>query len=322
MNDKLRNSKLEEEKCQPSWLKTRMVALRMFALPASVMPLVLGTVAAVMLGGVAFKPVLFLLTLLGVVFIHSGSNLLNDYFDYKKGLDKTVLPGSGALVRGWMTPTAIVRDAFILLILGGCIGCYLAFTINMMILWMGVLGVFIGIFYCAAPIGLKYRGLGDMSVFISFGVLGTTGAWIVQIGSFAWQPVLISIPSALLASAILHVNNWRDIDSDRTQGIRTIALTLGKNKSFYYYTGLILSPFIIVTGFVMFGYLHVFRIGSLPFSTLIVWLALPISFRLIKRAKSSSGLLDLVELTAKLNLVFGVLYAGGILLYGWIESVS
>ena len=114
------------------------------------------------------------------------------------------------------------------------------------ILWIGITGVAVGGFYTWGPMPLKFNALGDLAVFLNFGVLGSLGAWTVQTGSLSWTPVLWAIPMSIFVVGILHANNWRDIQSDQAGGIQTMASLLGDTASEGYYIFLLLSPFVII----------------------------------------------------------------------------
>ena len=183
----------EEKKEQVSFAKKWLTAVRPWALPASIMPVIFGTSLAFVIGGVRLDVLRFLLALLAMVILHFAANVLSDVFDFKRGLDQRVTPVSGAIVRGWIT----TREASVLsaglFFVGSIIGLILVWLTGTVLLIIGAVGVVIGIFYA----GLKYHALGDFAVFLNFGILGSLGAWVVQTQSFSWIPVLWTVPMAM-----------------------------------------------------------------------------------------------------------------------------
>ncbi|NLF24967.1 MAG: prenyltransferase, partial [Deltaproteobacteria bacterium] len=292
------------------------IAARPFSFPASSMPVLLGTTAAVSLGGATFKPLLFLAALIGVLLLHAGANLLADVRDFAKGLDREILPVSGGVVRGLITPTQALQAGAVCFVLGSALGFYLAFNVSLSILAIGAAGVAAGFFYTTAPFALKYRALGDAAIFLSFGLLGSLGAWTVQTGEVSWIPVILALPTALMIVAIVHANNWRDIRNDTRHGCKTVASILGPRGCRAYFTTLICTPYLLITVFVLNSWLAPNSV-KLPPSALIVFLSLPLALTLLKRTphtNSSNTLTMLDGNTAKLNLFFGTLYVAALIL--------
>jgi len=288
------------------------LAVRPFAFPASTMPVLLGSTTAVMSGGATFKPFYFLLALIGIMLLHAGSNLFQDAHDFERGLDREVLPLSGAVVRGLISPAEAKQGGIMCLLLAGVIGVYLTVSISLWILPIGLVGAAIGYFYSSPPLGLKYRALGDLSVFLNFGLLGTLGAWLVQSGFLSWLPVVWAVPIALLVVGILHANNWRDIDRDTSQGYQTVAAWLSDRRSALYYFFLLLLPYFIVFILVLARWIGPMAV-ALPPACLCVFLSLPIAISTY-RMGLRRDLTTLDGASAKLNLIFGLLYVAGFIL--------
>lgn len=301
----------------PHAVKKWLVAARPFALPASTMPVVFGTAAAVTAGGAAFRPGLFLAALIGMMLLHTGANMLSDVTDFRKGLDREVSPVSGAIVRGYLTGAQVRRAALGLLVLGSLIGLGLVALVGLPLLWIGLAGVLIGAGYTLGP-ALKYHALGDLAVFLDFGVLGALGAWTVQTGRPSVLPALWAIPIGLLVIGILHANNWRDIATDRERaGVTTVAALLGDRGSLAYYGFLVFGPFAIVTAFVAARLLFPAASWGMPWPALSVWMAFPMAVgrwqKALHRAAPKHPL-DFITLdgaTAQLNLAFGMLCTAG-----------
>ena len=296
----------------PSFFTKWRVATRPFALPASTMSVIFGTVLAVTIGNAAFHFVYFLAAFFGMACLHTGSNLLNDVFDFKKGIDQQVNPVSGAVVRGWIAPGEALTGGLLFLGAGTLIGLYLVSRIGLPVFWIGLIGVLIGVLYTWGPLPLKFNALGDLAVFLNFGILGSLGAWTVQTGSLAWTPVIWAVPMSLLVVGILHANNWRDISADTGGGIQTVASVLGDSKSEAYYRFLLLFPFAFILVVIILS-----RVAGLhprmPLTFLIIFLILPKAFKLIKKGNRRAAPdqpLDFIALdgeTAQFNLLFGIL---------------
>ena len=297
-----------------------IVAIRPFALSASSMPVIFGTAVAVVVGHARFDLPLFLLSLLAMMILHSGANMVNDVSDFRKGLDKVPTPLSGAIVRGLLTAEQVTTGAVVLLIAGSLIGLEIVRRVGWPVLYIGLAGLIVGVSYTVKPLALKYRGLGDLAVFLNFGVLGALGAWTVQTGRLSWLPVAWVVPMSLLVVAILHANNWRDISSDGRANINTMASRLGDGGSLIYYGFLVFGSFVLIAAFVAFA--------VMPPSFLISWLALPMAIALWRRARTRSSPkhpLDFMALdgaTAQLNLVFGLLCTAALILPALLKRLA
>ncbi len=272
------------------------------------MAVVFGTSLAVVFGGVRLDPFRFLLSLLTMVVLHAAANMLSDVFDFRRGLDKDVTPVSGAVVRGWLSPTAATRGAAVLFATGTALGLFLAATTGWTLLVIGGIGIAVGVFYTV----LKYHALGDLAVFLNFGILGALGAWVVQTKSFSWVPVVWTVPMSMLVIGILHANNWRDSISDTEKRVTTIAGLLGDTGSLRYYQALIFGPFIILPALIFLPG-AAGRLPRLPVTFLLTLLALPRALELSRRARHRRAPrkpLDFIILdgaTADYNLLFGLL---------------
>jgi len=308
---------IETEQEQLPLFKKWLTAVRPWALPASTMPVIFGTSLAVVFGNAPPDIFRFLLALLAMVILHSAANMMSDVFDFKRGLDKTVTPVSGAIVRGWITTKEAAVGSVFLFIVGSALGIVLVLLTGTILLIIGAIGVLIGVFYAV----LKYHALGDFAVFLNFGILGALGAWVVQTQAFSWLPVIWTVPMAMLVSAILHANNWRDAASDKERKIATIAGLLGDKASAAYYAFLIFGSGAIVIGLIIFPRLFVSQLKPMPLTFLLIILALPNIFKLWARAvhrHKPRQPLDFVILdgaTAQHNLIFGLLCTAAV----WLE---
>ncbi|KXB97814.1 MAG: hypothetical protein AA908_05270 [Chlorobi bacterium NICIL-2] len=291
-----------EHRDRYSWWQLFWKAIRPFAFPATLAPVLVGSLIAPTL--VWWK---FLLVLFGTMIAHAGVNVISDYMDWKRGADTwRVLGSSRVLVDGIMSPRAHRTLGIALLLVAATIGAVLV-TVSGPAVWLLMaLGAAIGIFYTVPPLGLKYRALGDLAVFLAFGPLMALGAYYVQTATLDWLPVWLSIPIGLLTIAILHGNNYRDIAEDRTAGYHTVASLLGPRGSAYYYVALLAGAYLSVLLFIWLGWL--------PLWALVVLLTLPLAWRNIRvafnHARVAFSFLDL--LTAQLHMLFTLALAAAL----------
>jgi 1,4-dihydroxy-2-naphthoate polyprenyltransferase len=297
------------ERSAPSTLKKWIVATRPWALPASTMPVLFGTSLAFVVGGVRLDLLRFLLALLAMVVLHSAANMLSDVFDFKRGLDTQVTPVSGAIVRGWLSTRDVTRGAIILFALGISLGLVLAALTGAVLLIIGAVGVSVGAGYTL----LKYNTLGDLAVFLNFGILGGLGAWVVQTKSFSWIPAVWTVPMAMLVIGILHANNWRDTISDGERKVRTFAAVLGDKGSSAYYGLLLFGSMALIFAFILVPRFAFKDLPAMPWTFVLVVLALPKALQLWGRAsrrRAPRQPMDFIILdgaTAQYNLLFGAL---------------
>jgi 1,4-dihydroxy-2-naphthoate polyprenyltransferase len=297
-----------------SRLRTWWLATRPFAFPASIMPALLGGGVAVAHAGVHLHWSRLVLAALGAALVHAASNLLNDYFDYRAGVDTAETQGAsrGMLVSGRIAPRDVLVGSVALWAVAGLIALFFVFTVGRVLLPLIAGGLLLGAGYTAAPLRLKYRALGDICVFLAFGVGITLGAYAVQTGRLAWTPVFYSLPLGLLIWAIVHSNNLRDIATDRLARIRTLAMALGPHGARVLYTTLIALAYLCPPLFVIAG---VYK----P-ATLATWLSLPLALGVVRAAwraapgggAADGGLVTLDIRTAQLQLAFGVLMLAGL----------
>ncbi len=229
---------------------------------------------------------------------HVGANVLNDYFDFVKGVDTRPEHGSGVLTRGEMAPRQVLTFALILFAGAALCGLFLLRANARVVVPLALLGFGTAVLY---PAWLKRYGLGDVLIVIAFGLGLTLGAYAVQAGELsAAQGVrvaLYSLPICLLVDAILHANNLRDAPDDRAAHVRTLATMLSTSAARGLQRILLFGPLVFVVVAVAFRFL--------PLWSLATFAALP----LLLRADRTGS----VEGTAQTHLVFGVLYTAAFL---------
>jgi len=292
-----------------SRIKIWLTAVRPFAYSASVVPVVLGTVLAYLEG--TFNPLFFALALVSSVLLHTGTNLVNDSFDFVKGVDTPTSFGSSKMITGGiLSPQQVHRAGILCFCLATVIGLYLVIKIGITILILGILGVLGGYFYTAKPFQYKYHALGDFLVFFLMGPLMVWGAYFVQTQTYRFYPLAFSLPVGFLVAAILVSNNIRDIRHDSRVGIKTVSTVLGFKWARWEYLLLVLGAFSVILILVFSGF------GS-PF-LLCAFIAFPSAYRIMRdlvRAQEG-GVQELATIdiqSAKLHLQVGALMIIGLM---------
>lgn len=195
--------------------------------------------------------------------------------------------------------------------LGGIIGLYLNYVSRgNIILILGIVGVFLGFFYTAYPLRIGYTGLGEFAAGVGFGPLVVLGSYYVQAQRFSFNPLLASVPLAVLIALVLYINEFPDYQADKIVGKKTLVVILGKKRAIKVYFLLLIFPYL----FIIFGLSR--RI--FPFFSLLTLLTLPLSFRAVRIAKENFdkvyALLPANALTIKLHSLIGLILSGGYLL--------
>ena len=284
-------------------------AARPFSFTVSVLPPILGGIIAKMENpGMKLDWLFFALALIGCIIAHAGANMIGDYFDFKKKVDREGTFGSsGVLISNLIEPKKVFIGSMVAYVIASGIGIYLAASIpnGLYLILIIIAGAVLGLFYAAEPFSFKYHALGDLAVFISFGPAMTLGAYFVQAHHFSWTPVLYAIPVAFLVDAVLHSNNLRDIKNDSVVNIKTLAIIIGEKNSKLMYYGLVLSAYISVIVLII--------ANGLPAVSLITLLSLPLALKLIRIVKQKNKVPEqqfvmIDAATAQLHSVFSVLF--------------
>jgi 1,4-dihydroxy-2-naphthoate polyprenyltransferase len=290
--------------------------LRPFAYTASVIPVLAGGALAFVDNAFSLWP--FLAALLGGVLLHSGTNVVNEVYDVRQGIDTITSPrASHAIVKGRITERAAFLTAAISFLLAIAVGLYLIALRGPAIIVLGGLGLIGGWGYTAPPLQYKYRALGVPLVFLLMGPLMVLGTYFAIAGAWSVPALVLSIPVGLLVAAILHGNEWRDISEDTRAGIVTLSSRLGKEWAHYGYVALILGAYITL------GLAVAFRL--LPPATLLAILSLPFLAQVMRSAElgatGQARAIAMIDLqTARLHLAFGILLVLGVLLSAWIHG--
>ncbi len=284
-----------------SKFKIWLQACRLFSYTASMVPVLLGAAMAYSAGG-EFRWGLLPIVILCSLLFHAGTNLLNDYADYKKGVDKDYsLGGSRVLPDGLLSPSAVLRAGAIAFIVGISLGLALIYIRGWWMLVIGGVGFLGGVLYTVLP-GYKYIGLGDVMVFILMGPLMVIGSYFTLAGGFAWNVFYVSLPIGFLVSAILWANNLRDINHDIEAGIKTVVIMLGFERAKMVYNFLLLGAYISVAALVVLKILSAVGFIVLITAPLAVQNIMAVKKAQADRPEMSVGL---DAATAKLHLAFG-----------------
>ncbi len=280
------------------------MASRPKTLPAAAAPVIVGTAVAFSEG--RFSPGPALAALLGALLLQVGANLANDVFDYKKGADTVARLGPVRVTQaGLLAPGQVLAGMWLTFGLAALAGLYLFAVGGWPILAIGLLSIAAAIAYTGGPFPLGYYGLGDLFVFIFFGLVAVGGTYYVQAGTVSPAVLGAAVPVGLLATAILVVNNLRDIETDRAAGKRTMAVRLGTRGAQAEYllllAGAYAAPLLLALA------------GQASPWIMLAWLSgllLPPLLRLIFREKGRP-LNQALAATARLELVYSILLAAG-----------
>jgi len=295
---------MQDERAQLSlWFQ----AIRPFSFTASTVPILVGSFLAWRELEHGFNWGIFILVLLAGVIYHAATNLISDYFDFMKGIDTPDTFGSSkVLPYGLMKPRQILQGSIALWLLGIALGMWLVYLRGLPILILGIAGFIGGVFYTASPIGIKYRALGVPWVFVMMGPLMVLGAYMAQGLPFAWHVVWVSLPIGFLVAAILHANDFRDIDDDSRAGIKTASISGGRTLASMEYYIMIFGAYISVVVMVLAKVLS-------PWS-LLVLATFPIALKLVTivnpKIEKGSPVLAMVDIqTAQFDFLFGLILA-------------
>jgi 1,4-dihydroxy-2-naphthoate polyprenyltransferase len=286
---------------------TWILASRPKTLLAAVVPVVTGT--SIVSYETKVNIIAAGIALICSVLIQIGTNFVNDLYDFLSGADNDTRKGpTRALASGLITISEMKTAIVLVFVTTFILGLYLVYISTWVTLLIGLLSIFAGIAYTAGPYPLAYNGLGDVFVFLFFGIVGTVGTYYVQLVHVSTLVLWSSIPVGALITNILVVNNYRDIDEDKQVGKNTLAVKMGRRFTQYQYLVFMILSYLIL--FVVYFTYNQRLFVFLPLLTL------PLAIKLIKMIFSYKGeeLNKTLELTAKLSAFYGFLFAIGILL--------
>jgi 1,4-dihydroxy-2-naphthoate polyprenyltransferase len=222
-----------------------LMAARPRTLPAAIAPVLVGTAAAIEHAGELPRVLAFIAALIGSIFIQIGTNLANDYSDAKRGADTVDRLGPVRVTAaGLVAPRSVLVATWVAFGIAIAAGIYLTAVAGPVILAVGVASILAGVLYTGGPRPYGYAGLGELFVFLFFGLVAVNGSYYVQLEELDWLPFGLSVSIGCLATAILVVNNVRDIDTDRRAGKRTVAVRLGREATRRFYRALIVVAYL------------------------------------------------------------------------------
>jgi 1,4-dihydroxy-2-naphthoate octaprenyltransferase len=292
----------------PGWLEI----VRPFSFTASVVPVATGGALALL--HQRFSPGLFVLALLASVLLQAGTNIINEIYDVRQGIDSIVSPrASHAIVKGRIAERLAFGLAFLAFTAAALLGVTLALERGWPVIALGIVGLVGGFGYTAPPLQYKFRALGPPLVFCLMGPLMVIGTYYVVSGRFGWDAVVASIPVGLLVTAILHGNEWRDISEDARAGISTLSIRFGRRAAHLGYVALVLGAYLALATGVM--------LQVLPTGSLLAMLSLPLLVTILRNSELGSAgsqrAIAKIDLqTAQLHATFGGLLVAGLVLAG------
>lgn len=291
----------------PSLFQKWVRAVRAPSLIAAILPVLLGGGLALLDRG--FDGWTFLLTMIAVMLIQAGSNLLNEYYDDIKGADAHTV-SAGVLQQGWLMAHQLLAGAWVCYVLALLVGGYLIKVGGWLILVLGIIGVLGSILYSATRYALSYHALGEVTMFLLSGPLVTLGTYYAMV-KIAYTYVLLSgVPYGLLAMAVTHVHNLRDIRHDRLIGKRTLASVLPQRPANRLFYAMLLFVYVIPIVLLI--------MNVIPMLSLLPLLTFPLAVRIIRTVRPTTDPVELnmaFGLTALLELLFGILQVFGVFLY-------
>ena len=296
---------------KPSKIKAIFLALRVPFLQVTIASILLGFVIA-WYHGYRIDLTLAILTLIGACLMHLSVNIFHEYFDWKIGTDninvKAIRPftgGSGMIQIGALSPMEELSIGVALMALASIIGFYIFYIIgNIMILILGLIGIFSIIFYTAPPINFSSRGLGELVVSLNFGPLMALGGYIVQTNTFSLEPLLAGLILGILTGNILIINEFPDFEADYKTGKLHLIARLGLEKGSKFFFAMMILIYVLHTIFTIFGYF--------PILSLVVFLTFPMAVKVagncIKNYNNPRGLVPSIIGTIKVHMIYSILF--------------
>lgn len=304
---------------KPSMLKVWLLELRAPFFTAAVVPTLLGAGFAWESQG-AFDPLLFVLTLAGVVLAHAGTNVVNDYFDFKSGTDvvnKNRTPfngGSPFIITGVLTPKQVYWAA--ITFFAGCaaIGLYLAYAVSLWIVPLGVIGIGLGYFYTSPKLNLAAMGVGEFAVGLGFGPLIVLGAYVVQTGELSPAAFLAGLPVAFLIGLVLFINQFPDREADGSVGKNHWVVRMGLQKAAFWYAGVMTATFVVIV--------VLWAVGIYPVWSLLALLPAAVAYKAVRVVLERHGrvreLVPAQAMTVQIHLTVGLLISAGLIVAGLV----
>lgn len=286
------------------------LAIRLKTLPAAVAPVIIGISIAFNDG--FFDIIAILASFIFALLLQIASNLANDYFDFIKGIDTEDRVGPVRVAAsGLIQPNSLRNGLIFIILLIILVWIYLIWISGLPLFVIGVLSIIFALIYSGGPIPLGSKGLGDILVFIFFGLIAVMASYYIQASMLPLYVVIASVPIGLLITAILVVNNYRDYNSDLKAGKKTLAVIMGKRLTRVYFIAIMLVAYGTTVLFFIAYKINQWYLSLIPL------ISLPISIYIIKlmyKIDSGPGLNNVLASTARLSLIFSLLFSIGILI--------
>jgi len=281
-------------------IKAWIIAIRPFGFATTTVSTSVGAALAFYYGTFDIK--LHLISMIPLILIHTGTNLINDYYDHLIGIDSRESLSSSGLnkVKDIINPKEFYQVGLICFFSSVPFGIYLSLYRSWIIFLIGTIGALAGFFYTARPISYKYYGLGGPSIFLWMGVVMVWGIYYIQTGLQSWYPVWVGIPVSFLITGMQHSNELRDYENDKKNGLKTAPVLMGFQAARYYYYFLISSAYLSL--------LILIRYNLLPLWTILAFITLPVAVNRVKTVYYARGQGDLIGIDLKmasLNVEFG-----------------
>ena len=276
------------------------LAIRPRTLPAAVAGVITGSALALRDGKFELLPALA--ALLAALLLQIGSNLANDVFDFERGADSGPRQGPLRVTQsGLLQPRQVKGGLAAVFALAALLGLYLAFTAGWVVIPIGLAAMISAVLYTAGPYPLGYHGLGELFVFLFFGLAAVAGTYFVQAGTVSAAAWLMSIPLGLIITGILVVNNLRDLETDKAAGKHTLAARGGSRFAKGEYLACLVAAYLAIPAYCAFTFL--------PWSALLTWVSLPLAYASSRIVFTQAGrpLNQALAKTGELALLFSLL---------------
>ncbi len=290
----------------PGSLRAWILAIRPPTLTAAIVPVAVGTGVAIRDGH--WMPLAAFAALVGALALQIGANFANDLSDFRRGADnESRLGPPRATQLGLLTQRQVTIGILVSFVVATVVGLYLVVLGGWPIIAIGLASMVAAVTYTGGPWPFGYRGLGEVFVFIFFGVVAVAGTYYVQAEMLSWHVIGASVPVALTVTAILVVNNVRDIDTDRLAGKYTLAVYLGRR--------LARTEFVLVVAGAYLAAAGLWLLGDFSGWVLLSWLSVPVAIApggVVLARTDGPALNGALRSTARLHFVFGILLALGV----------
>jgi len=276
--------------------------LRPHTLTASFIPVFIGTMFAYISEDI-FLVDLFLAMMFASILIQSATNMFNEYYDYARGLDNEKSVGiGGTIVRDGIQPKTVLNLAFVFFFLAILLGVYICMATSWWIAAIGAVSMLIGYLYTGGPIPIAYTPFGELSAGLLMGTVIIAISFYIQTGFVSGNVLLISIPIAIFIAAILLANNIRDLDGDKENGRKTIAILIGRKNAIIFLAILFITAYVSTAIFI--------ALGILPVWAFISFLSIKMAIDVIKGFKGKTKPIEMMPAmiaTGKTNSIYGIL---------------